>query len=308
MKAKGIRLMAVLLFTSVVLTGCLPLVEDVPQDKVFYSTFYPIYALTAAIADGAENLEIHCLSQPQDGCIRAYTLSDWDLYMLIYSADAIISGGNGLESFADQLKNLGEKILPVAEVMLGLDFYRMNETGEGHFSGENPHLYMSVQGAEMIMENIAGALSLLDEDNADIYEENKIQMQSKLQEIGRTIDKETEVCGNIPAAVLNEALFYTATDCGLKIVDVCERESSEMLYGENLDNCLDNLIESGAKVILIEKQAPLKLIEALEGAGFSVAKLDVMSEMSEKDGAEGYFERLIENAQVVAAACRAIQR
>lgn len=309
MKAKGTGLIAVLLIVSMLLAGCSPLVEDIPQSTTVYATFYPIYALAAAVSENAENLEVHCLVQPQDGCLRSYEVSDWDLYMMAYSANAILSAGNGLESFSERLESLAETTLPLAEVMYGLELYQMNEAGDegSHFAGTNPHLYMSVAGAEAIVENIAGSMTVFDESNEELYEKNLEQIREKLRKMKDIINEATEVCANVRAAVLNETLFYSATDCGLEIVGYYERESSEMLYGDGLENCLNALVEMNAQVVLIERQAPAELVEAIEAAGFAVAKLDTMSTLSEADGAAGYFETLESNAIAVAEACSSIQ-
>lgn len=302
-------LIVVLLIVSMLMVGCSPIVEDAPYQKNVYATFYPIYALASAITEDAENMELHCLVQPQDGCLRSYELSDWDLYMLAYSADAVLSAGNRLENFADKLESMGENMLPMAEVMYGLETYRMNESNdeESHFAGENPHLYMSVEGAEAIAENIAGTLMVLDEANSEIYQSNLSKLLVELQSIQDYIKKQTEFCANVPAMVLNEALFYTATDCGLDITGCFERENSEMLYGKQLDDCLETLEKAGTRLVLIEEQAPYALVKTLEDARYVVVKLDTMSSMAEKDGISGYLQVLKRNAGAIAAACKMIQ-
>jgi len=62
----------------------------------------------------------------------------------------------------------------------------------------------------------------------------------------------------------------------------------------------------GAKVVLIEKQAPKALIDALEAEGFAVAKIDILSTCRETDGSDGYFEAQRANARAVANACRQV--
>ena len=62
------------------------------------------------------------------------------------------------------------------------------------------------------------------------------------------------------------------------------------------------LEQSGAKVVLIERQAPKPFVDELEAAGFAVAQLDVLSTLGETDGAQGYFDALRENARAVAEA------
>ena len=57
-----------------------------------------------------------------------------------------------------------------------------------------------------------------------------------------------------------------------------------------------------ARVVLVEKQAPSSLVGALEGAGYVVARLDVLSTRRADMGAEGYFAAQQENAEAVSAA------
>jgi len=309
MKYWKTRTAAMILVALMLLTGCSPIVEQQKENTSVYATFYPLYALTSMIADGAENVEAHCLVQPQDDCLRSYQLSDWDLYLLAYSADAVISAGSGLEGFSDKLKVMGETSLPVAEVMPGLDLYQTDGLvdEENHFSGAIPHLYMSVEGAEQIAERIEGSLSLLSEQNADTFEQNLVAFKNRLIEIRDEIKKQTEVCIGKSAAVLHEALFYTARDCGLEIAGWYERESGEMLSGAGLDDCLNMLRDCGAEIVLLEKQAPSALVKMLEEAGYTVVRLDIMSTLTESDGAEAYLEVLRSNALAVAEACSALE-
>lgn len=309
MLAKGKAISAICAIILLLLTGCSPIVENVPPTTEVYATFYPIYALTQLIADGAENTEIHCLVQPQDECLRSYSLSDWDLYMLAYSADGVISSGNGLESFEEKLREMGETVFPVAEVMSGLameHFEDVFEDADSHFAGDNPHLYMSLNSVDAILDNIAGSLSILDASNAEIYEANRLTAQQKFDNLRAYISKQTEVCEGIRTAVLHEALLYPAFECGLDITASFERENGEMLYSGSLEECLNKLSEQEVQLVLIERQAPKALVDTLEGNGYAVALLDVMSTLQESDGADGYIETLKSNAQTIFDACSKI--
>ena len=101
---------------------------------------------------------------------------------------------------------------------------------------------------------------------------------------------------------MNEALVYAAQDYGLEIATTIVRESGERLYDSQFEQCVEMLEQSGAKVVLIERQAPKPLVDELEAAGFAVAQLDVLSTLGETDGAHGYFDALRENARAVAEA------
>ena len=52
-------------------------------------------------------------------------------------------------------------------------------------------------------------------------------------------------------------------------------------------------------MVLIERQAPQALIEALEAAGYAVARLDVMSTHREGEGFDQYIEIQRGNAQAL---------
>ena len=159
--------LAALLMLALALTGCAPLVEDGPEPLTVYATFYPVYALVEPLTEGVPDLTLKCLVQPQDGCLRSYSLSDWDLYLLA-SADAVIAGGRGLESFESMLFGMGEKGPAVSALLYNLEL--QNSTRESHdasqedshLTGPNPHLYMSVDGAKRIVESAAAMLQTLD--------------------------------------------------------------------------------------------------------------------------------------------------
>lgn len=306
MKAKG-KTAILLLTIALILTGCQPVVESIPQTQTVYATYYPIYALASMILEDAELIELHCLVQPQDGCLRAYQWSDWDESMLMH-ADLILCAGNGLED-TDLLEEIGEESVPVAGVMYGIEMAQIskNEDEDSHFAGDNPHLYMSVSGAEEILESIAATMCVLDAQQSELYQANLERALSEIHALEDEVSYATSVCSGANAAILNETLVYSVKDFGLNLTSWYERESGEMLYGDNLSQCISDFEESGVQVVLIEKQAPAALTEALEDAGFCVAKLDTMSTLSERDGADAYQDALKGNIDAIIDACQRVQ-
>lgn len=301
------RLAGLALALILLLTGCSPMVEEENSESLsVYATFYPIYALAEMVIGGVPDVELHCLVQPQDGCLRSYSMSDWDLSLLAASADVVIAGGRGLESFEGTLEALSDQAsILLIEALSGLTLFQEDEETDEestHFDGANPHLYMSVDGAMSIVENIETAMVLLDADHAEDYRSNAAAALSELEALKAEIQQETADCAGQSAAVLNEALVYAAQDYGLEIATTVVRESGERLYDSQLEQCVEMLEQSGAKVVLIERQAPKPFVDELEAAGFAVAQLDVLSTLGETDGAQGYFDALRENARAVAEA------
>lgn len=289
------------------LTGCGSSgAREEPGPITIYASFYPIYALAELLVEGAPDLQLKCLVQPQDGCLRDYSLSDWDLALLMRSADAIIAGGSGLESFESVLYALGEDGPAVSSVLYNLELATQqvaNDSGEeSHWSDENPHIYMSVDGAMEIARRIAANLAVLDPDCANLYEENLKEAENRLKSLQEEM---RELAGDLQGRkviVMNEALVYLARECGLEMELCFARESGEGLYDQELEDCLNLLETCEARVVLIERQAPEALRAALEAAGFGVAALDVLSTRRTAEGADGYFAAQRENARALAQA------
>ena len=307
---KSIALILGACLLAAALSGCgLHAEEEVPQEPEalsVYATFYPIYALTSLVADGVPDLQVNCLTQPMDGCLRSYSLSDWDLALLMQSADAAIAGGRGLEAFESMLYALGENGPAVTSVLYNLELATVkpaNETGEdSHWTDENPHIYMTIDGAIAIAERIAANLAVLDPKYGDLYDKNLQEAKNRLESLRTEMH---EVAGGLQGQkviVMNEALVYAAQEYGLDVELCYARESGEGIYDRDLEASIELLSTCDARVILLEKQAPEALRRALEEAGFRVAALDVLSTRRASEGAEGYFEAQLANARALAAA------
>lgn len=277
--------------------------EQTPEEDdvlTVYTTFYPIYALTHMVAAGVEDVELHCLVQPQDGCLRDYQLSDWDLALIAGSADAVIAGGMGLESFESLLYSLGDNGPAVSSVLYGMDLQEKQAVNtqpdsDSHWNTPNPHIYLSADGASEIVDRIAAIMQVLDPEHAEIYQDNAENSKSKLQSVFESLN----AAATAKAIVMNEALIYTAEVFGFEI-DLCyDRDSGEALDGSELQSCLNLLAQSSARIVLIEKQAPQNLCKALEDAGYIVARLDILSTRRAEEGSDGYFEALGTNDQTI---------
>ena len=307
---KSIALLLCMCLLACALSGCgLHAGEEAspePEALSVYATFYPIYALTALITDGVPDMQISCLAQPMDGCLRSYDLSDWDLALLMRSADAVIAGGRGLEAFESTLYALGESGPAIVSVLYNLELATVkpaNETGEeSHWADENPHIYMTIDGAIEIAERIAANLTVLDPEYADLYAENLEKARNRLESLRNEMHALTGDLQGQKAIVMNEALAYAAQEFGLDIELYYARESGEALYDREMEDCIEQLRACDARVILMEKQAPEAFRKALEEAGFRVVALDVLSTRRASEGAEGYFEAQMANARTLEAA------
>ena len=281
--------------------------EEETQNISIYATFYPIYALSEMIVDGVPDVTLHCLVQPQDGCLRDYQLSDWDLALLTRGAGAVIAGGRGLESFESSLTSLGESGPAVSTLMYNMELKQVTaanveEDSESHWADANPFIYMDVDGAIELCQRIAAHMGTLDPKYQEEYSANYESTKTRLEDLKTDMLAAAGDCVGIKAIVMNEALVYTADMFGLETEIYYARESGEDIEGTDLDTCLETLGTCDAKLILIEQQAPTALCASLEAAGYTLVKLDTLSTEKTSDGSSGYFKAQQANAAAIGEA------
>ena len=300
---------ALILALMTSLAGCHRLVEKQEKTLSIYATFWPIYALTDAVMRDVPDARLKLLVQPQDGCLRDYALSDWDAAILSGGADAVIMGGRGLERFESALFGWGESGPAVSAVLYNLELYGQGKSAggdqESHLDGENPHLYMSIAGAKRMVQSVSASLQSLDPGYAARYVQNARDAEDRLDALLEENRALLSGCEGESVILMNEALIYPALDYGLTIADWIDRESGEVLTGNELKALLERLEACGARVILIEKQAPQALKEALAAAGYGVAALDVLSGHREGEGFDRYIEIQETNARAISEAFEA---
>ena len=163
---------------------------------------------------------------------------------------------------------------------------------------------MGIDGAKYILEGAASALAELYPQHAEAVFSNMQAGEERLDALEtqmRSVAADAE--GSRVIITLDRVLLvYTAEELGLEIAGSYARESGQPLYEGDVEDCLEQLAAMDACVALVEKQAPPSLTEALEEAGYIVARLDVLSTGRADMGAEGYFAAQEENARAVAEA------
>ena len=219
----------------------------------------------------------------------------------------MIAGGRGLEAFESTLFNLGESGPAASAILYNLDLYNrrvshaQDET-DSHIVGLNPHLYMSIDGARQMMESAGAMLMTFDPKYQGLYGANLEAAMERLDALKQTTDGMLEAYRGRRVILMNEAMIYLARDHDFDVAAWIDRESGANLYGVELDECLETLARADARVILIEKQAPGALVDALEDTGYSVALIDTFSTHGEAEGLDAYIQGQTDNAEAIKSA------
>ena len=301
---KKTKRLAALALALALLSGC-NLMADVPEDTRVMATFYPLYAFAVNLTADVPALTLSCLVQPQDGCPRRYELSNWDA-ALIAGQDALIIGGRGLESFEGALTGAREGPA-VLTAMSGLSLYNSGESANeesSHLAGDNPWLFLSTAGAMEMSISIAAGMAQLDGTYAAIYQKNLADYLARLEDLADDMAHAMEGLAPQPVALLHEGLGYLARELNLDIALEYPREPGSDPFGNDLDDLLDALADSGAGIVLLERQAPQNLVEALGAAGYAVVRIDTLMTHRADGDREAYERIMLANAKAVAAALK----
>ena len=266
-----------------------------------YASTAPAFALTEGMLRGVEQFEARQLMQPQLDCVRLYELSDWDVVQLS-AAELCVVWGEGLESFAGTLTSAesGPAVITLADA--GEDFGALAEELEdydyyGHFSGADPHSYMSLARMDAALDALYESLALLYPELADALAANYTSMEEQLAEAQaalRDID-----AGDGAVALLVEGLPYMAQELGLSWQYVYPREPASAVEGADWDELLERLSASGAAAVALERQAPAAITEGLRGAGWEVRQV-ALPALMDAPTLEEYLSALLICARTLA--------
>lgn len=251
--------------------------QAVGQDKVEISTMIP---------DGIE---------PHDFEPKAQDLIG------LSTAKVFVYSGLGMEAWVDDaIKAANNPNLIAVEASKGSEAIRNTEPGEIEEHGEDdPHIWLSLKGAEIEVRNIKDALAKADPSNEAYYEKNCNDYISELESLYneynqkfRSVEKKSFVTGHA-------AFAYLCRDFGLEqnsVEDVfAEGEPSAQQLTELVKYCKANKVTT----IFAEEMASPDVSKAL--ADEVGAKVDTIYTMESNEDNKTYLERVTENLDKIYA-------
>lgn len=303
MRGKRVRFAASLV-AVVILCGCARPASEGPRSPMaFAASFRPIYALAANALCGLPGHTLICLTQPRDDCPRSYQLSEWDA-ALLGQIDVLFLGGRGLESFESMFAYMrgGPVVVSLAADLALINQGAVNlDEDASHFEGENPWLYLSTRGAEQIVSAAALALTLLDPANAGLYEENQFDFAGRMTLLRAEMEALVAPVRAEPVALMHEGFAYFAGEWSLNVTAVIRREPGTYFGDAEFVDVADALADSGARAVLLERQAPARLCRDLERAGYAVVRIDTLTTGTARENKYAYEEAMLTNAWELAA-------
>lgn len=289
MKYKFISIIAAL---ALLLCSCVSDSAGADDYNIVVS-FTPIYAVTLSLTDGAQGVSTVCMTSNTTGCLHDYQVSPSDM-KAAETADLFIIGGAGMEeSFIDRIYEQYPK----------LDVFD-SSFGTKQIAGENEvnsHLWLSLENAVKIAENICGALCDRDEKNKDIYTANLEKFKNDMTALYDEYYPVLVGAGNKKIITFHESFEYLADEFGIEVAGVIEAEPGTAPDPQTLSGLIELAKTGSVAAIFTEPQYPDATARVIsDETGVPVYSLDpiVTGEMT----ADSFITVLKQNLETLASA------
>ncbi|MBW9170305.1 zinc ABC transporter substrate-binding protein [Clostridium estertheticum] len=212
------------------------------------------------------------------------------------TAKIFVYNGFGMESWVDKvLESVNNKNLISVDASKGsTPIGNTEKTENGQY---DPHLWISLKGAENQAKNVRDALIKADSSNKPYYEKNYNDFALKLDTLYTEYSKKFKTVSNKNFVAGHAAFAYLCRDFGLKqnsVEDVfAEGEPSAKKLKELTDYCKKNKI----KTIFVEDMVSTKVSDAL--AKEVGAKVEKIHTIESKEDNKDYLTCMKENLDMI---------
>lgn len=211
------------------------------------------------------------------------------------SAKIFVYSGLGMEAWAEEaIKAADNTDLIIVEASKGADVIENTDQEELEEHGQyDPHIWLSLKGAESEVKNIKDALVQADPSNKDYYEANCDDFISQLEDLHNEYNEKFQSVEKKSFVTGHAAFGYLCRDFGLEQNSVedtfAEGEPSAQQLTELVEYCKENDVST----IFAEEMASQEVSQTL--ADEVGAKVDTIYTIESNEDDMTYLERMSDN-------------
>lgn len=325
-KALFLTLLLAVAFGLTALVALLAEKKEKTEDRLFLTSFYPVYLLADSVAAGAKGVTVRNLTENHGGCLHDYTLTTKDM-RLLSEADLLLINGGEMEPFVEKVAGnyKGLTIVDTSEgfaFLEGVEHSHNHETEpdeheengeehEGHEHHMNGHLWLDADGYLLQLSKIEEAFVAADPAQEELYRANAEQCREKLIELSAEfaeVKKETE---GRQTVVFHEGFVYLLRMVGIETVHCLSMDSDTQIAAGEAAEIVEECKLHGIDLLFVQEEYRKKVRETF-GAELSgrVVTLNpitgeekTLSEASGKSekghGVDRYCELMRENLKSI---------
>lgn len=283
---------------AVTLSACVGKRDRDDSRLTVLTTFTVLQDIVANVA--GDNVRVESVTKP-GAEIHGYEPTPGDLRRAA-EADLIVDNGLHLEAWFEQFVDRLDAPHVVASDGIA-DIPISSDAGAGK---PNPHAWMSPLNVQIYADNIAGALSDLDPDNAATYRANADRYKAELQKIHDTmVDELATVPPQSRALVSCEGAFsYLARDTGLQERFVWPVNAEQQGTSKQLQSTIDFVRDNNVRAVFCEStvsDAVMRQVQRATDAEFG--GILYVDSLSQADGpVPTYLDLIRHDAELIVGA------
>lgn len=235
----------VLLFVLSLLTSC----DSSSSESFKISTsFAPLYDFTKSIVK--DKMEV--INIVEDNEPHGFSFNDPKKAAFTEKADLVVSYGHTIDTWINSLNPS-----KTFNCTSNIEFKKENGV-------EDPHAYLSIANACIMIENIYQEIIKIDSSNLEYYSTNKEEYISKLVELDNQYKE--KLSSNLSSNILltsHEAFYYLASSYNLTQVGIADIANNQVTATQ-INKIVNYIKQNNIKTIFVEKLDDSKNVNLIQ--------------------------------------------
>lgn len=300
MAKKKALFMTALLAVAFGLTALVALLADkkeYAEERVCVTSFYPVYLLADAVAEGVDGVTVQNLTENHSGCLHDYTLTTKDMRLLARAELLLINGGE-MELFltktADDYENLtivntseGYQFLEGVEHSHDHDEDKEQEAHDHeheheheheseavseveHHHAVNGHLWLDIDGYLLQLSAVEEALVKMNPAGEAGYRENAAACRKELSALKEEFSLAKQKLAGIETVVFHEGFVYLLRMLGMEAVHCLAMDADTQISAGEAAEIVEECKLHGIAVLFAEAEYVDNISETFGGETESV--------------------------------------
>lgn len=261
------------------------------------ATTLPVYEFTSHLCQGTP-ITVTRLVTEEVSCLHDYSLNVRQV-KAAEAAEMIVISGAGLEAFLGDLllnasvidASFGIPLITPEEGHHHDDSHEEEEDDhEGHYHEQDPHIWLSPENAMIMTENICRGLSEAYPEYKTIFEENLMQLHSKLEALRAYGEEQLTSLSCRELITFHDGFAYLADAFDLHILEAVEEESGSEASAKILIHLIEEVEHHSLPAIFTERSGSVSAAGIISReTGAAVYTLDMAM------AGDSYFDAMYRN-------------
>ena len=219
MKRTVCLFLCLVMTVMLLLSGC----ENKKTTAQIAATTLPVYEFAYILCQGTDITVTRLITQDVS-CLHNFSLQV-DQTRAIEGAQVLIASGAGLDDF---ITDLSEAHHTVIDASAGIELHCSEDAHDhhdGHHHEEDPHIWLSIENARTMAENICTQLAACYPQYAEQFQTNMEGLDRRFDELRSYGESQLSTLSSKEIITFHDGFSYLAEDWGITILAAIEEES-----------------------------------------------------------------------------------